>query len=117
MAAIRPVEDSVPCSLKMSRRRPVAALEEKRRIRVNGRISPGKPRWLVAFPRRSLRKVRKPEARRTPTAVIRPIRVGQIEATVFRPSRAPSKKILVNVSLSEKARSNYVKQKDWDYEV
>ena len=84
MAAIKPVVDSVPYSLKISRSRLAAALDEKRRTSARGTISPGIPRGLRIFPRRSPIYFKRPEARRTPTAVISPIKVGQIDAIVFK---------------------------------
>ena len=68
----------------------MAALEENIFTMERGTRAEGKP---VGF-RRDARVSRKPEARRIPTPVIRPINVGMIFTTVFKPSKAPVTKSL-----------------------
>ena len=73
----------------------MAALEEN--IFYDGEGEPGaegKPVGFRRFSRRDARASRKPEARRIPTPVIRPINVGMIFTTVFKPSKAPVTKSL-----------------------
>lgn len=89
MEAIRPMRESVPYSLYKSRRRPVAAEEENIFTRVSGTSAPGKCTCSVNRPMISAQSSRKPLARRMPTAVIRPMRVGRIWTTVFMPCLAP----------------------------
>ena len=89
MEAISPSRESLPYSLKMSRRRPVAAEEENIFTMVSGTSSPGKPMYAVKWPMIDDRKSRKPEARRIPTATMRPMRVGMIFMTVKKPLFAP----------------------------
>lgn len=60
MEAISPSRESVPYSLKMSRRRPVAAEEEEHFYKVSGTSSPGKPMYAVKWPMIDDRKSRKP---------------------------------------------------------
>ena len=59
-----------------------------------GTRAEGKPVGFRRFSRRDARASRKPEARRIPTPVIRPINVGMIFTTVFKPSKAPVTKSL-----------------------
>ena len=85
MEAIRPSRESVPYSLKMSKSRPVAAEEENIFTMVSGTSSPGNPIREVNMPSMDEIKSRNPEARRIPTATIRPIKVGIILMTVRKP--------------------------------
>ena len=89
MEAVSPRKESVPYSLYRSSRSPEAAEEENIFTIASGTSSPGNPIYEVNFPRISERKSRNPEARRIPTAVIRPIRVGRIRITVRNPLLAP----------------------------
>ena len=66
----------------------MAALEENIFTMERGTRAEGKPVGFRRFSRRDARASRKPEARRIPTPVIRPISVGMIFTTVFKPSKA-----------------------------
>lgn len=72
----------------------MAALEENIFTMERGTRADGKPVGFRRFSRRDARASRKPEARRIPTPVIRPINVGMIFTTVFKPSKAPVTKSL-----------------------
>ena len=90
---MRPRRESVPYSLKMSSKSPVAAEDENIFTMVSGTSSPGKPILAVKCPMIEEKKSRKPEARKIPTATIRPISVGMILMTVKNPLRAPLMKL------------------------
>ena len=77
-----PVRLSGPYSLKISRTSPVAAEEENILMSKRGMIGAGISAPENSRLHRLPTKSRKPEARRTPTAIISPIIVGAIEITV-----------------------------------
>lgn len=87
--AASPIKESVPYFLKRSRSNPVAADEENIFTRERGTSSPGKWIYLVNDPIKEERKSKNPDARKMPTAVIRPIKVGMILKTVEKPVLAP----------------------------
>lgn len=91
--AISPILESVPYSLKISSKSPVAADDENIFTIVSGTSSPGNLKNFVNLPMNSARKSRNPDALRIPTAVINPTSVGIIFMTVKNPLRAP----LINV--------------------
>ena len=95
MEAVSPRNESVPYSLYTSRRSPEAAEEENIFTIASGTSSPGNPIYAVNRPRRPARKSRNPEARRMPTAVIRPIKVGRIRITVRKPLFCPLHKSII----------------------
>jgi len=87
-----PILESGPNSLKISRRNPVAALAENRRTTASGTSCTGNPIPAKSLPRISESHLRKPDARRIPTAVISPTSVGRIANAVWIPSPAPRTK-------------------------
>lgn len=89
MEAVNPINESVPCSLKVSSSSPVAAEEENIFTIVRGTSSPGNPIYLVKLPMIPARKSRNPDARRIPTAIMSPTNVGIILITVKKPLLAP----------------------------
>jgi hypothetical protein len=79
---VMPIRESGPWFLKISSTSPVAADDENILINISGINSEEKPNCFVTPANNFPRKSRKPEARSTPTATIRPIRVGMICITV-----------------------------------
>ena len=71
---------------------PLAADEEKILTRAVGKTAAGKPIISVVLPIKFARNVRKPEELRTPTAIIKPMRVGTSLTTIVIPSVAPCMK-------------------------
>ncbi len=71
----------------------MAAEDENILTMESGMSSPGNPMCEENCPIRDARKSRKPDARRMPTAAIRPIRVGMSRITVRNPLRAPLMKV------------------------
>ena len=82
MDAIRPMRESVPNSLKISRSRPVAAEEENIFTTVSGTSSPGNPIWSVSRPIWEAIISRNPDALKIPTAIISATIVGMIFTTI-----------------------------------
>lgn len=92
MDAAMPMKESVPYSLKMSKRSPLAAEAEIVLTMARGSSSSGKfsiPTWLMRLPMPPHRKSSRPEERRTLVPTRRPIRVGSNSITVLMPSAAP----------------------------
>ena len=85
----------------------MAALEENIFTMERGTRAEGKPVGFRRFSRRDARASRKPEARRIPTPVIRPISVGMIFTTVFKPSKAPV----------TKTEADDVEKEEWDHQI
>lgn len=90
---IFPIRESGPCVLKISSTSPVAAEFEIIRTKMTGTISAGIFKISAGIFKNSAAASKKPDARKIPTAVISPINVGKIPATVFIPSDAPFKKL------------------------
>ncbi len=90
--AASPIKESVPYVLNKSNRSPVAAEEENILTMAAGINSIGicsEPANRSKIP---VRKSKKPDARKMPTAVISPTSVGKMSMTVKKPSFAPFRK-------------------------
>lgn len=89
MDAVKPTKESGPDSLNISSKNPVAADVEKRRTKIKGINWEGKENNFFAGRKRCSRKVKKPDARRADTALIKPIKEGAIFNTVRNPRSVP----------------------------
>lgn len=97
--AEKPAKESGPLSLKMSRRNPVAAEVENKRMKMSGTSRAGKENIRSKGRKSDSRKVNKPDARRAETALIKPISAGAVLSTVRKPRSVPVVKISKTGSL------------------
>mgnify|MGYP007076522211 CR=1 FL=1 len=95
----------------------MAALEENIFTMERGTRAEGKPVGFRRFSRRDARVSRKPEARRIPTPVIRPINCRHDFYHCFQTVESTGDEVVVDVLFHQKTEADDVEKEEWDHQI